>query len=206
MNPRYKPLLLAGGAIVVGAALLLAVRLSSGKHAEQGNAVTAAAGAAVADANAEPANDDQHAARENFPWEQANTAQPQNVPAVPGSRPTDTLRPPPAMSTEAVALMQAQIVRSSMHADTLMQKLDELESTGKMPKEVDIGALRGNLLIAKRAQTLAAEMLLLNQQEATPARDQRVQAIILELQQLQSRIRVDVGQSLAAKYAAPVEQ
>ncbi|MBN8799070.1 MAG: hypothetical protein J0H45_06895, partial [Stenotrophomonas nitritireducens] len=102
------------------------------------------------------------------------------------------------------AVAQAEIDRSladirqkSEHniraADDMLAQLDALEKSGKVPPDLRLDALRNNLVIAKRAQSLARELAESTQLPDSPQRRQRNAEIVAELQQLQGQLRYDVA-------------
>lgn len=188
MNPRNKPLLIASGAIIAGLVLVLVLR-GTGNH--QDNVQTEAAPVETAQALPTQPAQAMTAPSEAYPWDapaSAAAVAPPAAAAVPG-----TASVPAALQPEAVAAMREQIVRSGAAADDMLRKLDEMERSGQLPKEIDLPALRSNIAIAKRAQYLSLEIVNLNQQPSTPERNQRLQTILAELQQLQGQLRLDIS-------------
>lgn len=190
MNPRYKPLLLGAAAIAVGVLLvmLLPRRSAAPAAGDELQASAQAEIAAVAQASAQMAT---QAPAETFPWESATAP----AAAAPTAANPATAAPAaiPALDEPALAAVRQQVVQSQHASDDLLHKIDQMEATGQVPKDVDLGALRSNVAIAKRAQVLTLELLALNQQADSDARAQRAQQIVTELQQLQANLRTDVG-------------
>lgn len=192
MNPRNKPLLIAGGAIIAGLVLVLVLR---GTGNRQDKAPTELAPADTAQALPTQPQQAVTAPSEAYPWDAPASVAGVAPPAaavVPG-----TASVPAPLQPEAVAAMREQIARSGAAADDMLRKLDEMERSGQLPKEIDLPALRNNIGIAKRAQYLSLEIVNLNQQPSTPERNQRLQTILAELQQLQGQLRLDISMPTA---------
>ena len=188
MNPRYKPLLLGAAVIALGALLvmLLPRKPATAVAGNDLQTVAQADVAAVADASTQMAV---QAQTEAFPWER-NATRGNAAPVV-----AAVAAPPammPALDEPSLAAVRQQVVQSQQATEGLLQKIDQMEASGQVPKDVDLGALRTNVAIARRAQTLTLELLALNQQPDSTARAQRAQAIVTELQQLQTSLRTDV--------------
>jgi len=198
VNPRHKPLLLAAGAIGVGLALVFAFK---GRAPATAATPAAAMPETTAPATAPAAGAATAAsAGEAFPWEQSTPPAAATAPApvqAPAMAETGSAR----MDARSLATMQQQVQQSQQAADTLLHKLDEMQGSGKQPEDVNLDALRTNVLLAKRAQTLALEMVMLNQQPASAERDGRVQAITHELLQLRGQLRTDVNRAAPATVA-----
>ncbi len=129
---------------------------------------------------------------EAFPWEQAVRPA---APTQPGTPPA-TVQPGALghnVDARSLEAMQQQVREGQQAADTLLKKLDEWQRNGTQPEGVNVDALRTNVLVAKRAQALALEMMTLGRQPSSPERDGRVQAIVAELQQLRGQLRNDVN-------------
>ena len=188
MTPRNKPLLIAGGAIIAGLVLVLVVRGTGNQHSD---ATADAAPVATAQAPATAPQQATHPAAEAYPWD-APAAAPVLAP-IGATATAGAASAPPPLQPEALAAMREQIARSGAAADGMLRRLDEMESSGQLPKEIDLPALRNNIAIAKRAQYLSLEIVNLNQQPSTPERTQRLHTILAELQQLQGQLRLDVN-------------
>jgi hypothetical protein len=197
------PLLWLGGIVMVGLVLVALVRNGSSPapvEAEQAND-----GVAAASTQAGPGVTDTApttAATETPPWMGAGATGPQYPTAAsralsaPGQR-----APVPGQVAQAVAQIREQAARNEHNADELLRQIDTMKASGQVPPGVNLDAVRNNLLVAKRAQSLAREMAELTQQADAPARQQRIADITRELQQLQSQLRYDVSAPGAAAAA-----
>lgn len=185
MNPAYrKPLLWGVGLAAGGALALLAARHFGGDAAPPAPAPAGAAAASAAPLAA-PARE------ETPPWMQAE-------PVAGGTAlPRAAAATAPAASATDIGRSLADIRLKSDHnvrmADDLLAQLDQLEKSGKTPPDVRLDALRNNLLIARRAQSLAVELAESTQKPDSPAQRQRNADILAELQQLQGQLRYDVA-------------
>lgn len=188
MSPRYKALLLGAAVIAVGVLLVMLLPRGTTTPVTSNDvqSVAQADVAAVADASGQMAV---QAQAEVFPWER-NAAPGTVAPVAAAAATLPTMAP--ALDEPSLAAVHQQVIQSQQATDGLLQKIDQMEASGQMPKDVDLGALRTNVTIARRAQTLTLELLALNQQPDSTARAQRAQAIVTELQQLQTRLRTDV--------------
>lgn len=187
MNLPFKPLLLAAGVIALG----VGVGVWSRGTSVPGAAAPLPVVASASEISADPpqANGAQSfAPTERLPWENPTIDSPSTgaAPARQLSTVMDSLAP------TNPAQLQAQLRNNDKALDQALTQLNELESSGKLPPEIDAAALRSNLGIAKRAQQLAAEMLLLSEQPATESRAGRIEAIVAELRTLQAKVRTDV--------------
>ena len=187
MKPAHKPLLWGAAAVAAGLLVLLAVRgIRSGDAPAMpsGPAAPAQAAMAIASATA-PAADD------TPPWLQPGAASAGTLPAR-----TGTAAAPAASPVEiekSIAHIRQQSAQNIRSVDDLLAQLDALEKSGKAPPDVRLDALRNNLVVAKQAQQLARELAESTQQPDSPQRRQRHAEIIAELEQLQGRLRYDVG-------------
>lgn len=187
---QRKPLLWLAGAVLAGAALVFALRSGTRQEALPGTGDVAAP-APVADAPDAPAITPAPASPDTPPW----LAAPPSAPPVLGRRSQATSEPvmTPEESAQAVARIRAQAATNERALDALIAQIDTLKSSGQVQPGVDIDALRANLVVARKAQALAQEMAELTQQPNTPARQQQLNAITSQLQQLQSQLRYDVS-------------
>lgn len=185
MNPAYrKPLLWGVGLAAGGALALLAARHFGGDAAAPAPAPAEAAAASAAPLAA-PSRE------ETPPWMQAE-------PVAGGTAvQRAAAATAPAASATDIGRSLADIRLKSDHnvrmADDLLAQLDQLEKSGKTPPDVRLDALRNNLLIARRAQSLAVELAESTQKPDSPAQRQRNADILAELQQLQGQLRYDVA-------------
>lgn len=189
MNPRHKPLAWAGAALAAGIAVVLVVR-GIGDDAPM-SATPAAAPAMPEAAPAMPPSGGMQIA-EPAPWERA---QPAAAGAAAGARAATarTAVVPEGFDAVAqVATIRAQSQQNLAMLDSLVGEIDALEKSGKASPDMQLGALRQNLGVARRAQVLALELAETTQQPDTPARRQRTDAIVAELQQLQGQLRYDL--------------
>lgn len=187
MNPAYrKPLLWGAGLIAGGALAMLAVR-QFGKDA----APPAPAPIAATAATAGTATGAQPSSEDTPPWMQA-----ESIAGGTAMQRAAAAAAPPA-SVADIGRSLSDIRQKSDHnvrmADDLLAQLDQLEKSGKTPPDVRLDALRNNLLIAKRAQSLAVELAESTQKPDSPTQRQRNADILAELQQLQGQLRYDVA-------------
>lgn len=194
MNPRYKPFVWVGAAIAVGLVLVLITRgVGSGEPLQQ--SAQDAAGPSL-----QPASPGQAAPLDlpppepTPPWAQAAAGvSAAGVPSASVAAPGQL----PALSAQDTNAAIASIRQQSQHnmtmADSLLKELDQLERSGNAPADMNVAALRTNLVIAKRAQVLALELAESTQQPESEARQRRTEAIVAELQSLQGKLRYDVG-------------
>lgn len=194
MKPSTKPWLWAGGLIVIG--LLFALPwlhgASDGPDTAESRSEATATATTIAAPYSDAASVPAASGGEAFPWEQ--TVHPA-APTQSGTPPT-IIQPGVLdhnVDPRSLVAMQQQVRESQQAADTLLKKLDEWQSDGKQPEGVNVDALRTNVLVAKRAQVLALEMMTLGKQPSSPERDGRVQTIVAELQQLRGQLRNDVS-------------
>lgn len=189
MNPAHKPLLWGGALIVVGALAVVALRGIGGSDDAPAPAVHTAPAQepAAAPAVAPPSAD------EPMPWMQGGGT-PAGGTAI--ARVAAGNAPQPVVQAE-IDRSLADIRQKSEHniraADDMLAQLDALEKSGKVPPDLRLDALRNNLVIAKRAQSLARELAESTQLPDSPQRRQRNAEIIAELQQLQGQLRYDVA-------------
>jgi hypothetical protein len=194
------PLLWLGGIVVVGLVLVALVR--NGSSPAEAVVERSSDGTAASSAQAGhdmPASPPPTAATETPPWMGAGATAPQHPNAA--SRALSTAGqhvPAPSQVAQAVAQIREQAARNEHNADELLRQIDTMKSSGQVPPGVNLDAIRNNLLVAKRAQSLAREMAELTQQADAPARQQRIANITQELQQLQSQLRYDVSAPGAA--------
>lgn len=201
MKPLAKPLLWLGGAVVIGAALVMLIP----RGAEPPQAAPQEAGAGgepgptshPAPVAAPPAT-----GMDTPPWANPNAAGPQPTSATRALSAASQLQPSASDVARAVVQVREQAARNEHNADELLRQIDAMKASGQAPQGINLEALRNNLLVAKRAQALAREVAELTQQADTPARQKRIEDITHELQQLQSQLRHDVG-SMTAAPAAP---
>jgi len=107
-------------------------------------------------------------------------------------------QPTPGEIASKISQIRRQSDHNKREAGELLRQIDAMKASGQAPRDVNLDALRDNLLIAMRAQALAREIAELTQQADTPARRRRTEEITHELQQLQSQLRYDVGGTAAA--------
>lgn len=198
MNPRNKTLLWVAAGVMAGVALVMGVRQLGGKSATAVLAQPqATAPAMVVDGKPVEATADQDV----LPWDQPGGAAGAAI-----SRSQNALSvnavPSPEQNRRSIAAIRQQSDQNLRQVDTLLQQLDEVEKLASVPAQVQLNALRNNLLVAKRTQLLAVEMAELTQQPDTPARKARNEAIIAELQRLKSQLVLDVAALPAAAMPA----
>lgn len=92
-----------------------------------------------------------------------------------------------------MATMETQLQRNQMAADAALQRIAEVQASGQVPEGVDLEALRGNLQIAKQAQSLAMELARAGGEADSPARQQKIAAITAQLQALQTRLQAQAA-------------
>ncbi|MQP77130.1 hypothetical protein CQ393_14700 [Stenotrophomonas sp. MYb238] len=189
MNPAHKPLLWGGALIVVGALAVIALRgISGGGDAPAPATHTAPAQEPAAAAAVAPSSAD-----EPMPWMQGEGA-PAGGTAIARAAAGNA---PQAVAQAEIDRSLADIRQKSEHniraADDMLAQLDALEKSGKVPPDLRLDALRNNLIIAKRAQSLARELAESTQLPDSPQRRQRNAEIVAELQQLQGQLRYDVA-------------
>ncbi len=187
MNPAYrKPLLWGAGLIAGGALAMLAARHFGGDAAPVVSAPAAAPAATTSAAADAPLPN-----QDTPPWMQAE-------PTAGGTaiQRAASAAAPPASAADigrSLADMRLKSDHNVRMADDLLAQLDQIEKSGKAPPDVRLDALRNNLLIAKRAQSLAVELAESTQKPDSPAQRQRNADILAELQQLQGQLRYDVA-------------
>ena len=191
MNSAAKPLLVAAAVIALGAGVGIWTRSSptaARPRAEPVANITPTAEESLVNDSAQGM--ESQPAATVLPWQ--NAAGRNTEPVLPPS----TALPTPAASLPAPLAdpvqLQAQLGRNGRTLEQALAQLNELESTGKLPPELDARAVRTNLDIAKRAQQLASEMIALTQQPATEARQNRIEEIVTELRAMQNKVKVDV--------------
>lgn len=189
MNPRHTPLAWAAAALAAGIVVLLLVRGMGGEATPASEAapverVQPAAPVAVP-TGPEPAGDP-------APWERAQPQAPATVPGTSGEAGRPAAVPEGFDADAQIATIRTQSRQNLAMVDDLLREIDALEASGKAAPEMQLGALRQNLGIARRAQVLALELAESTQQPDTPARRQRTDAIVAELQQLQGQLRYDL--------------
>jgi len=200
VNPRLW-WLGGGAAIAVGAALVLALRTGSPRaeaalEADAPRAATPAVAAAPAPAPA-PATDDAPP-----PWLRGET----NAPAAPPSAATAT-REDPERARQMAALQQSVqglvgVARQrSVASETyLRQALATLEQMNDpaITSQVNLEAVRQNLEISIRMQQLTGQLQQILTQPPGEQRQQRQEALMAQLRQLQGQLRSDVRAAPAA--------
>lgn len=187
MNPAYrKPLLWGAGLIAGGALAMLAARHFGGDAVPVASAPAAAPAATTsAAADAPPPTQDTPPWMQAEPTAGATAIQRAASAAAPSASAADIGR--------SLADMRLKSDHNVRMADDLLAQLDQIEKSGKAPPDVRLDALRNNLLIAKRAQSLAVELAESTQKPDSPAQRQRNADILAELQQLQGQLRYDVA-------------
>ncbi len=190
MKPAHKPLLWGAAVIAVGLLVLLAVRSMRNADAPALPHVPAAPAEAAAapGAAAMPASD-------TPPWMQPGAANDGTALSRTGAATAPVASP--AEIGKSIAHIRQQSAQNIRSADELLAQLDEMEKSGKVPPDVRLDALRNNLIVAKQAQQLARELAESTQQPDSPQQRQRHAEIVAELQQLQGRLRYDVGMAPA---------
>lgn len=193
MNSRREPFLWAGGAILAGACLLVAVRGLGGDDA----------GASSADASPPVALEAPPSPTQATPAADAGLAPWQLAPpdASTGTRPAGApvpldagaAMPGSAGTAQAISDIRRQSQENVRNTDELLRQIDAWERGGQAPAGVNLDALRNNLVVARRAQLLAQELAESTQLADTPQRRRRQDEIVTELQQLQQQLRYDVG-------------
>jgi hypothetical protein len=188
---RWKPLLWLGAIVLAGVLLITFVRGGGGRIAPSAAPAAQTPASATAPAGNTTAS---NPATDTPPW-MANAPGGVQAPGASSRALANGARhlPGPAEAARAVAQVRAQAERNERAADELLRQIDSMQASGQVPPGVNVQALRNNLMVAKRAQALAREMAELTQQAGGPARDQRVEEITQELQQLQTQLRYDVG-------------
>lgn len=93
---------------------------------------------------------------------------------------------------QLMARMQEQLQRNQATADAALQRIDQIQASGEVPAGVDLPALRENLMLAKQAQALAIELTRANSEPDTPAREQKIAGIVVQLQALQTRLQTQM--------------
>ncbi|KAF1698653.1 hypothetical protein CSC62_03625 [Pseudoxanthomonas jiangsuensis] len=188
-----KPLLWLGAIVLAGVLLIALVRGTTEPDAA-GAAQAPATTADAVPASSPPQPAAAAAATDTPPWMAAAPAGAQgpNAAARTGQA---AGQPAPDAATVAQAVVQVreQAARNERNADELLRQIDAMKASGQAPPGVNLDALRNNLLVSKRAQALAREVAELTQKPETAGREQRIQDIPRELQQLQSQLRYDVG-------------
>ena len=202
MNPRHRPLLWAGGAIIAGACVLVAVRGFSDADADSARAEAAPPPIALEAPSltqAAPASDGAPA-----PWELAPSRPSAGAAPAGAPLPVDagTAAPGSAETVQAINDIRRQSQENVRNTDELLRQIDAWEQAGQTPAGVNLDALRNNLVVARRAQMLAQELAESTQLADTPQRRQRRDEIVAELQQLQQQLRYDVGTPGGAPAAA----
>lgn len=204
MNARtFLPWVAA--AIALGLAVVFVVRGLGGSDGDVPAAPAEPAAAAaiqVPMVEAEPALPPM----ERAPWEQGTATMPPALAAAIATVPRGAApaTPDPEDIAASIATIREQSQRNVALVEGLLQELDALEKSGQAPPGLEFGALRENLEVARRAQALALELAESTQQPDSPAKAQRHQEIITELQQLQGRLRHDVmPQGLPGATGAP---
>lgn len=190
MNLSHKPLLIGAAVIVVGGALLLLTRNStpSPEPAPLPTNSDAQLAHHVESAETLRPNPTPNAP---LPWERALSGSPSAAAQPEVSSVAPSLEISPSLSVQNPAQMQKQLTEGSRALDQALAKFNEMEAAGKLPPEVDARAVRTNITLARRAQTLTSEMLALSQQPADDARSRRAEAIVAELRALQTQIQFD---------------
>lgn len=187
MKPNHKALLLGGAAIAFGALVIVIGRGFVGnEQAAPVDRIDTHASAAPAPMPAAVTGE------ATPPWLQDPAAS--GTTAIARIAGADAA---PAVNPADIEKSLVELRRKSEHntraADEMLAQLDTLEKSGQVPPDVRLDALRNNLVIAKRAQVLALELAESTRQTDGTQRDQRNAEIIAELQQLQAKLRYDVG-------------
>lgn len=195
-----KPLLWGAGVVVAGLLLVLVMRggapepdaIQDGAAVEPAVPAPAPAGAprVAADTGAAP------------PWSQAGhtaaaSAAARPMPQFQGRQPSR------AELDQAIVQIREKVAQNDRAADDLLRQLDTMQATGTLPPGINAEALRNNLLVAKRSQSLAGELAGLANAPATEATRKRMDAIVGELQVLQKQLRYDVNSAAAPTPASP---
>ena len=197
MNAHLKIVVGAGAAILIGAALVLALR--KGEPA----APPAPAPAAVVDAAPAPAAPTPPPADATpAPWETGPAMRTAAAPATAAMRVPPPPTSPDAQMRTAIAQMERQMAQNEAQAHAMLRQLNTAQATGSLPPGMNVEAARTNIQIALKAQQLGREMVALSQQPDSPARQQRMNQISTELIALREGLRYDVNTPAAAK-AAP---
>lgn len=200
MRPELKPLLWAGGATLV------AVLLIGYARTRTTTAAPAAITPAPVIASIDPINTQPHPARASdagpLPWQRAPDHGASTRHA------GDSTRPAAAQASmdraQIMATMQVQLQRNQIATDAALQRIDELQASGQAPQDLDLDALRGNLQIARRAQSLAMELARSSGEPDTPERARKIADITAQLQALQAQLQpAAIGQGATAAALAP---
>lgn len=193
MNQAAKPLLWVAALVGVGILLLALLKWRGAEAPAPAPAPeTAQAVQPQAPAMAPAAQD---AGNQTLPWMQGAT-QPQGTAAAAAASAVPAFGntvPTRAELNSALERIREKSLQNERAADAMLQQLDALQSTGKLPPGINADALRTNLKVAKRTQVLSRELgELINAPPGTDTKA-RMDAIVAELQQLQKQLRYDVG-------------
>lgn len=194
MNPRGRALAWTAFAVAAGIGIVLVVRAMGNDpnvvpDAVQDTALEEPAGDATA-SGADPAS--AVYASGPAPWERSGAARADTRPHVAADGALPAI-PAPFDASAQVATIRSQSKQNLALLDDLVDEIDVLEKSGRAPADMQLGNLRENLDIARRAQLLALELAESMQQPDTPARRQRTEAIVAELQHLRSQLHDDVA-------------
>lgn len=186
MKSNHKALLLGGAAIAIGALVIVIGRGFVGhQQAAPLDSIDSHASGAPAPVPAAVTGE------ATPPWLQDPGAG--GTTAIARITGTEAPAVNPADIEKSLVELRQKSAHNTRAADEMLMQLDTLEKSGQVPPDVRLDALRNNLVIAKRAQLLALELAESTRQTDGAKRDQRNAEIITELQQLQAKLRYDVG-------------
>lgn len=192
MKQAAKPLLWAGALVGVGILLLVLLKWRGAEAPAPAAAPETTLAAQPAAQATVPAAQD--ADNQPPPWMQG-AMQPQGTAAAAASAvPAFGNRAPSrAELNQALERIREKSLQNERAADAMLQQLDTLQASGKLPPGINADALRDNLKIARRTQVLSRELGELINAPAGTETKTRMDAIVAELQQLQKQLRYDVG-------------
>lgn len=186
MNPRYKPLLLGVAIAAAGIALVAGLRLGSRGAAPAAAATPTDQAPLAAQAVVEPAR----LPAETPPWMQAP---PRTAPAAAQVTLPNQKSLSPVEAAQVVSQVRSQANRNIATVDGLLAQLDQLSAQPDKSKDINLDAVRTNLLVARRAQTIALEMAEATQRPESAQKDELLRQLVTELQGLQEKLRYDVN-------------
>lgn len=188
MNLTHKPWLIAVAVIAAGGALVLLSRNGT-PSSETTSPQMISGDQPAARVDSTNVREPEQAYRAPLPWESTLPATASPTGQAQAAADASSMGAASSLPVPDPVQMQKQLSDGGRALEEALVKFNEMEAAGKLPPEVDARAVRANIAIARRAQTLTSEMLVLAQQPAGEARKRRAEAIVAELRTLQTQIQ-----------------